>query len=100
MPGELVIDAGPDAVFRIGAAVEILRIESLALGVGDEIVEQQLEFFRREAAVLLPPNGLLGLAVDDDEFILGTAAGMGAGLGAECSALDEGAFAIGDRALD
>ena len=39
MPGELVIDAGLDAVFRIGAAVEILREQRLALGVGDEIVD-------------------------------------------------------------
>ena len=68
--------------------------------MGDEIVEQQLEFLRREAAILLPPHGLLGLRVDDDEFVLGAAAGMRAGLGAERAAVDELAFAVGDRVLD
>ncbi len=61
--------------------------------MGNEIVEQQLKFFRRQPAVLLPPYGLLGLCVGDDEFVLGAAAGMDAGLGAERSALDEKAFA-------
>ena len=100
MPGDLVVDAGLDPVFRIGAAIEILRVQRLALGVGNEIVEQQLEFFRRQAAVLLPPDGLLGLRVDDDELVLGAAAGVRAGFGAERAAIDKRAFAVGDRMLD
>ena len=100
VPGDLVIDARPDAVSGIGAAVEILRIQGLALGVGDEIVEQQLEFLGREAAIPLPPHRFLSLCVGDDEFVLGTAAGMRAGLGAERAALNEVAFAVGDRVLD
>ena len=100
MPGELVVDAGSDAISRVGAAVEVLGVQSLALGMGNEIVEQQLEFFRREPAVLLPPDALLSLGVDDDEFVFGAAAGMGAGLGAERPALDDEAFAVGNRMFD
>ena len=100
MPGELVIDAGLDAVSRIGTAVEVLRIQGLATGVGNEIVEQQLKFFRRQTAVFLPPNRLLGLGVGDDEFVFGAAAGMDPGFGAECAALNQRAFAIGDRVFD
>jgi hypothetical protein len=43
MPGEFGIDPRLDAVFRIGAAIEVLRVQRLALGMRDEIVEQQLE---------------------------------------------------------
>ncbi len=42
---------------------------------------------------------LLGLRVGDDELVLGAAAGVNAGLGAECAALDEEAFAVGNRML-
>ncbi len=89
MPGELVIDPRLDAVFRIGAAIEVLRVQRLAFGVGDEIVEQQLEFVGRQTAVLLPPHRLVGRVVDDDELVLGTAAGVHAGFGAERPAMDE-----------
>ena len=100
MPGKLVVDSGLDAVFRVGAAVEVLGKQGLALGVGNEIVEQELKLLRRKAAVLLPPHRLLAALVGDDELVLGTAAGMGAGLGAEGAAAHEDAFAIGDRVLD
>src|SRR5579863_6947658 len=100
MPGELVINAGLDAISRIGAAIEVLCKQSLAPGVGNEIVEQQLELFGGEAAVLFPPYGLLGLSVGDDEFIFGAAAGMDPRFGAECATLDQKPFAIGDRMLD
>src|ERR1700683_4788920 len=100
VPGKLVVDAGLDAVFRIGAAVEILGKQRPSLGMGGEILAQELKLLRRKAAVLLPPYRLLGAFVGDDELVLGTAAGMGAGLGAEGAAAHEGAFAIGDRVLD
>ena len=100
MPGQLIVDAGLDAVSRIGAAVEILREQSLALGVGDEIVEQRLEFLGRKTAILLPPDGFLGLSVGDHEFVFGAAAGMDTGFSAEGATLDQETFAIGDRVLD
>ena len=89
MPGELVIDANFDAVFRVGAAVEVLGVKCLAFGVGNEIVEQQLKFFRREAAVLFPPDRFFGLDVGNNKLVFGAAAGMGAGLGTERAALHQ-----------
>ena len=43
MPGKLGEDAGFYPVFRIGAAVEILREQRLAARMRDEIVVEQLE---------------------------------------------------------
>ena len=99
VPGELGEDARLDAVFRIGAAIEVLREQLLALGVREEVVEQHIELLRRELAVLLPPDRLFGLLVADDELVLGRAAGVDAGLGAERAALDDVAFVGGDRVL-
>ncbi len=100
VPGEFVVDPRLDPVFRIGAAIEVLRVQRLAFGVGDEIVEQQLEFVGRQTAVLLPPHRFVGRVVDDDELVLGTAAGVHAGFGTERPAMDELAFAIGDGVFD
>jgi hypothetical protein len=83
--------------FGIGAAIEVLRVELLALGVLEEIGEQHVELLRRKLAVLLPPDGLLGLRVADHELVLGRAAGVDAGLGAERAALDDMTFPGGDR---
>ena len=96
MPGELGEDAGLDAVFRIGAAVEILGEELLALGVGEEILVQQVELRRRQLAVLVPPDRLLGVLVADDELVLGGAAGVDAGLGAQRAAFDDLRLAVLD----
>ncbi len=100
MPRQLIIDTDLDAIFLIGAAIKILRIKRLALGVRDEIVEQKLELLGRQPAVLFPPNGFFRLGVGDDELILGTTAGMDAGLGTEGAAVHQLAFAVGDRVLD
>ena len=43
MPGQLGEDAGFYPVFRVGAAVEILREQRLAARMRDEIVVEQLE---------------------------------------------------------
>ena len=47
VPGELGEDAGLDGEFAVGAAIEVLRVERLAFGVGDEILAQRLELLRR-----------------------------------------------------
>src|SRR5262249_54233798 len=98
-PGELGVDAGLDAVFGVGAAVEVLSVELLALGVLEEVLVEQVELGRRELAVLGPPDGLLGLLVADHELVLRAAARVDAGLGAERSALDDRALAVRDRVL-
>ena len=100
VPGELRIDARLDAIFRIGAAVEVLREQRLAFGVSNEVVEQKLEFLGRQPAVLFPPDGLFRLRVDHDELVLGAAPGVHAGLGAERAAIDERALVVGDGMLD
>ena len=43
MPGELGIDARLDAVFGIGAAIEILREQRLAFGVLQDVAIQIFE---------------------------------------------------------
>ena len=43
MPGKLGEDAGFYPVFRVGAAIEILREQRLAARMRDEIVVEQLE---------------------------------------------------------
>ena len=96
MPGELGEHARLDAVFRIGAAIEVLREKLLALGVLEEIVEQHIELLRRQLAVLFPPDRLFGGVVADDELVFRRAAGVDAGLGAERAALDDVAFLGGN----
>jgi len=83
MPGELGEDACLDPILGIGAAIEILGEQPLALGMSEEILVQQIELLGRDLAVLVPPDRLLGLAVANDELVLGAAAGMDAGLGGE-----------------
>src|SRR5262249_41009417 len=57
------------------------------------------KLLRRKLAVLLPPDGLLGAAVADDELVLGAAAGMHAGLGGKGAALHHLRFAPGNGVL-
>src|SRR5262249_44672054 len=99
VPGELGIDPRLDAVFGVGAAVEVLGVELLASGVLEEVAEQQVELGGRQLAVLLPPDRLLGGFVADDELVLGAAAGVDAGFGAERAALDDRALAVRNRVL-
>ena len=89
MPGELGEDAGLDAVLRIGAAIEVLCEKGFALGMGDKIVEQIVELFFALFAVAVPPHRILGRRIDDGMFVLGRAAGVMAGFGAECAALHQ-----------
>ena len=71
MPGQFGINAGLDAVLGIGAAIEILREQGHALGMGEEILVQHVELLGGELAVLVPPDIVLGRLVADDEFVLG-----------------------------
>src|SRR6516165_5514484 len=65
----------------------------------DHVVVEQLEIRLAEFAIAAPPHRILGERVDDNVFVLGAAAGMDAGLGAEGAALHERAFTISDRVL-
>src|SRR5581483_9726407 len=100
MPGELGVNARLDPVLRIGAAIEILREQRLALGVGDEVGEQIVEVLLALLAVAIPPHGVLGRRVDNRVIVFGRAAGVMAGEGAERAALNEAAFAMADGMFD
>ena len=89
MPGKLGEDAGFYPVFRIGAAIEILREQLLAARMRDEIVVEQLEVGLGDLAIAVPPDGVLGQRVDDGVLVLGRATGMHAGLRADRAALDQ-----------
>ena len=99
MPSVLGIDAGLDAVGRVGAAVEILREQFLSVRVGDEVVEQQLELLLRELAVVVPPDRVFGRRIENDELVLGRAAGVGAGVGRKRAARRQHRLAAADRVL-
>ena len=65
----------------IGAAIEVLREQRLALSVGEKIGEQPVKMLDRHRVVVVPPDGRAGVGVADDEFVLRTAAGVDAGIG-------------------
>src|SRR5262249_11010484 len=61
--------------------------------------EKEVELRRRQLAVLLPPDRLLGVLIADDELVLGRAACMYAGLGAQRAALHHLRLAVPDGVL-
>jgi hypothetical protein len=65
----------------------------------DHVVIEQLEIGLIEFAIAAPPHRIFGERVDDNVFVLGAAAGMDTGLGAEGATLHERAFAISDCVL-
>ena len=83
MPRIFGEDARTYAQLRIGAAVEILREQRLALGVGEEVGEERVEMLDRHRIVIFPPDRSLGVRVAHDELILRAASGMHARIGDE-----------------
>ena len=92
-------DPGLHAERLIGAAIKILREKFLALGVLDEIGEQRVEIGFRHLAVVVPPHGVGGDSIVDDELVLGRAASVLAGLGDERAALGDHRLATLHRFL-
>ena len=76
MPGEFGVDAGPDPVFRVGAAIEILYEQFLSFGVPDEVGEQRVEILARHFAVVVPPDRFFGQLVDDRVLVLRRPSGV------------------------
>ena len=95
VPGEFGEDAHLDAVLRIGAAIEILREQlscpSHAPGSPDSSVSNCSWLM---LAVAVPPHAVRGEVVDDRMLVLGRAAGVMTGLGAERAAGDDVGFAV------
>ncbi|MNT05893.1 hypothetical protein D3C72_1405380 [compost metagenome] len=97
MPGKLGDDAGRQSVFLIGAADQVLNIEGLSGGMGQHVLAQQLEIFRRQRLVVVPPDGVLGGGIADDEFVLRRTARMLAGDGAKRTIDGQFGLAVADR---
>src|SRR5258707_11930607 len=97
MPSELREHAGFDAIFRVGAAIEVLSVKLLALRVFKKIRVQQFELGRGQLAVLFPPDGLFGVLVADNELVLGAAASVDAGFSAQRAALNQIGFSVCKR---
>ena len=81
VPGVFGEDARLDAEGRVCPAVEILREQGLALGVGEEVGEQDVEMLDRQGNVVVPPDDRIGVGVADDEFVLRASPGVDAGIG-------------------
>ena len=60
VPGEFGEDAGLDPVFRVGAAIKVLREEFLAFDMLDEVGEKIVEVLLRHFAVAVPPDRVFG----------------------------------------
>jgi len=67
--------------------------------MGQEIGQQRLEMRRAHRIVVVPPDGVLGQRVEHRELVLGRAACMRAGVGAERAAARQFALAGLKRAL-
>ena len=76
-------DARAQAQSGIGARVEILSEQRLALGVSDEVGEEGVEMLWRHRIVVVPPHRSFGLGVPDHELVLGAASRMRARVGDE-----------------
>jgi hypothetical protein len=106
MPGEFGDD--PDRQFLRGicAADEILHEKVALRGMRDEVGVKPLEDLRRHRLVGVPPDGVFGGVVADDELVLWRAARVLAGIGdkravaAELGLAAQDGFAIEIRSLE
>ena len=80
VPGIFGDHAHLHPVFGLAAAKEILHEQvALALQRGFEIGLDGSELLRRDALVLVPPDGAIGGGIAHDELVVGAAAGVLAG---------------------
>ena len=99
VPGIFGEDACLDAVFRVGAAIEVLREQRLAFGVGEKILQQVLEVLFVLLAVAVPPHGVFGRRIDHGVLVLRRTASVVSGFGAQRAAGDDGRLAVADGVL-
>src|SRR5208282_6197170 len=74
-------DARPDTQRRVGAAVEVLGEQRLALGVADEVGDEGVEMLDRHRVVVIPQDARGALGVAHNELVLGAASRVHAGVG-------------------
>ena len=77
----------------IGAPVQVLRVQFLALGMGQEIGQELLEGARGERPVIVPPDLRLRVGIAHHELVLRGAARVHPRLGEERAAMGETRFA-------
>ncbi len=101
VPGEFVYDAHADPVLGLRAAVEILDEQGVLLAKrNQEILVQPVERFRVHRLVhRSPPDCVVGEFVADNELVLGTSAGVVAGLDDERPVFGEKPFLALDGKL-
>ena len=99
VPGIFGVNAHLDAVARIGAAIEVLREQGLALHMRAEVAEHRGELCLGLLAVAVPPQNVVRELVVDGVLVLGRTAGVVAGKGRQRAAFDHLGFAIADRML-
>ncbi len=80
MPGIFGDDAHRQAMLVVGAAVKILNKDLFAGRIVHHVLKQDIEMLRRERPGIVPPDGVLGPRIADDELVLGGAAGVHARL--------------------
>lgn len=97
MPGKFGDDACRQRIFLIGAADKILHVKRLAGGMGQHVLAQQLEILRRQRLIVIPPDGVLGGGITNDELILRRAARMLTGDGAQRTIDGQFSLAVADR---
>ena len=100
LPGEFVDEADRQAVFGIGAGVEVLDEELLALQVRDDVAPQHVEVRGVDRLVdLAPPDLRFARRLLDHELVVRRAAGMRAGAADQRPLLREQAFLAPDGVL-
>ena len=93
LPRELMDEANRQAIFRIGARVEVLHEELLALQVVDDVAPEDVEVRKLDWLVdLAPPDLRFARGFLHHELVVRRAAGMRAGPADERPLLREQAF--------
>ncbi len=92
MPGEFGNDPGRQTVFGVCAAGKILDVKLHAGGMVEHVLMEALEFHRVHRLVVVPPDGVFGQRIADDELVLGGTAGV-------LACLDDEGAAIGNPGL-
>ena len=97
LPGRGGNQADIHLVIPVRPGVAVLDEDLLALKIGQQPVMDEIEFFRGKRLVLFPPMNLGGAGgLFDNEFILGRAAGIGAGAHYHRPQVGDESFLLGD----
>ncbi len=100
VPGKFVDHAHLHAVLGLRSAEQVGDVERLPVpDRRQEILLQRGEMFGRHRGVVVPPDGVFGLAIADDEFVFRAAPGVLAGLDHQRTVLGPPALAIVERML-